>query len=67
MYNVPIARNVCATCKWWHGGRKVTFAGRNPAYVTVDGITPRGHGCTAWGKEMGATHTCFRYARWEKL
>ena len=21
MYNVPVARKVCATCKWWRGKR----------------------------------------------
>ena len=39
MYNVPIARKVCATCKWWRGKREISFVGaRQPQFVVVDNI-----------------------------
>ena len=25
MYNVPVARKVCATCKWWRGKRELKW------------------------------------------
>ena len=68
MYNVPITRKVCATCKWWRGRREVNFVGaREPKYVTVDGIMPRDNNCTAWRVERGATHTCNRWTKWERI
>lgn len=68
MYNVPISKKVCATCKWWRANREVNFVGaREPQFVTVDDISPRGKTCAAWKTERAATHTCNRWARWEKM
>lgn len=68
MYNVPIAKKVCATCKWWRGNREVNFVGaREPQFVTVDNIAPQGNTCAAWKTDRGATHTCNRWSKWEKM
>lgn len=67
MYNVPVARKVCATCKWWRGGRKLKFIGGNLCAIEVDGIMPKGHLCRAWNLERGATHTCNRWTQWERM
>lgn len=68
MYNVPVARKVCATCKWWRGERELDFVGaREPQYVKVDGISPVGHTCAAWNKDRAATHQCNRWVKWERM
>ena len=68
MYNVPVARKVCATCKWWRAPRELEFAGaRAPQFVTVDNITPAGHRCAAWKVDRAATHTCNRWTQWERM
>ena len=51
MYNVPVARKVCATCKWWRGKRELKFVGGSLQFVEVDGIMPQGHTCRAWNVE----------------
>ena len=51
MYNVSVARKVCATCKWWRAERELEFSGaREPRYVVVDNIAPSGHPCAAWAQ-----------------
>ena len=68
MYNVPVARKVCATCKWWRGKREIAFVGaRQPQFVVVDNIAPAGHTCHAWNAERGATHQCNRWTQWERM
>ena len=68
MYNVPVARKVCATCKWWRVQRELEFSGaREPRYVVVDNITPAGHPCAAWKTDRSATHICNRWAKWERM
>lgn len=68
MYNVPVARKVCATCKWWRGKRELKFNGaRTPQFVEVDGIMPSGHRCAAWDRDRGATHNCNRWTQWERM
>lgn len=68
MYNVPVARKVCATCKWWRGNRELSFAGaRAPQFVTVKSAAPRGNGCVAWKVDRGAMHQCNRWAQWERM
>ena len=68
MYNVPIARKVCATCKWWRAERELEFAGaREPRYVVVDGLAPSGHPCAAWNTDRSATATCNRWSKWERM
>ena len=68
MYNVPIARKVCATCKWWRGKREISFVGaRQPQFVVVDNISPAGHTCRAWNVDCGATHQCNRWTKWERM
>ena len=67
MYNVPVARKVCATCKWWRGKRELKFVGGSLQFVEVDGIMPQGHTCRAWNVERGATNQCNRWVKWEKM
>ena len=68
MYNVPVARKVCATCKWWRGKREISFVGaRQPQFVVVDNINPAGHVCRAWNVDRGATHQCNRWTQWERM
>lgn len=68
MYNVPVARKVCATCKWWRGAREVSFVGaRVPQFITVDSTDPRGHNCAAWKVERAAMHHCNRWVQWERM
>ena len=68
MYNVQIARKVCATCKWWRADRELEFSGaREPRYVVVDGIAPGGHPCAAWNTDRSATATCNRWVKWERM
>ena len=68
MYNVPVARKVCATCKWWRVQRELEFSGaREPRYVVVDNIAPAGHACAAWKTDRSATATCNRWAKWERM
>ena len=67
MYNVPVARKVCATCKWWRGKRELKFIGGRLQAVEVDNITPKGHTCRAWNQERGATHQCNRWTQWERM
>ena len=67
MYNVPVARKVCATCKWWRGKREVNFIGaREPQFITVAGLIP-GSKCAAWKVERSATHACNRWVKWERM
>jgi hypothetical protein len=36
MYNIPVARKVCATCKWWRAERELEFSGaREPRYRRI--------------------------------
>ena len=67
MYNVPVARKVCATCKWWRGKRELKFIGGRLQAVEVDNISPKGHTCRAWNQERGATHQCNRWIQWERM
>ena len=68
MYNVPVARKVCATCKWWRARRELEFAGaREPRYVVVDNIAPAGHRCAAGKVERSATHAGNRWVKWERM
>ena len=67
MYNVPVSRKVCATCKWWRGSRELKFIGGRLQTVEVDNINPKGNACRAWNQERGATHQCNRWTLWERL
>ena len=68
MYNVPIDKKWCATCKWWHGKRKVNFVGAAaPIYVTCENNWFKGNRCSAWETDRAASHSCMRWTRWEKL
>ena len=68
MYNVPAARKVCATCKWWRGRRELDFAGaRAPQFVRVENIRAEGNRCSAWKVERSSTHSCNRWTQWERM
>jgi len=68
MYRVPVDKKVCATCKWWRGKRELAFVGaREPKFIEVEGIMPKGCLCQAWRVERSSMHHCDRWSQWERM
>lgn len=68
MYNAPIDKKWCATCKWWRGKREVNFVGaRTPQYVTCENNWFKGNRCAAWKVERSPSSSCNRWVKWERI